>query len=225
MFRKFPLLLLLLEITLLQAQTPAPARFTSVFENSHVAVYSLDLAPRTRAAVFQGTHDVIWLELNDASVTFAGRDHSSTADLSTGDVRFFPEFQLASMANAATANAKGVLIEIKSRGGTLNCGCSAAVERSVCGCGGGHLPELWALGLGGITLGGTTLRAGQSFLGSSVRDDMLLVAVTALDLKDEAASDASEIRLAAGEARWLPAAAHQFRNLGAQPARFVTVEF
>ena len=224
MFRKFPLLLILIAL-LLQAQTPATARFSSVFENPQVAVYSLELAPHTRAAAFQGTHDVIWVALNDGSVTFAGRERSNTVDLNSGDVRFFPGFQLASLANGGTANAKGVLVEIKSRGGVPNCGCNAEVERSICGCGGGHLPALWALGFGSITLGGTTLKAGQSFLGSSFRDDMLLVAVTDVVLKDDAASESTEIRLASGEARWLPAAAHQFRNLGTQPARFVTVEF
>ena len=225
MFRKFPLLLLLLALALVQAQTPTTARFASVFDNPQVAVYSLDLQPRARAAAFQGTHDVLWVALNDASVTFVRRDQSNAADLNTGDVRFFPEFQLASVTNGGTASAKGVLIEIKARGGVPSCGCSAAVERSVCGCGGGHLPPLWALGFGSITLGGTTLRAGQSFLGSSFRDDMLLVAVTDVELKDDAASEASEIRLAPGEVRWLPAAAHQFRNVATQPARFVTVEF
>jgi hypothetical protein len=224
MLRKFPAGLLLSAIALV-AQLPNEARFTPVFENSQVAVYSLELPARHRASAFQGTHDVIWLALNDATVSFAGRDRSSAAELKTGDVRFFPEFQLASVSNTGGVAAKGVLIEIKARGDMPACGCSAAVERSVCGCGGGHLPALWALGFGKITLGGTTLRAGQSFLGSSYRDDMLLVAVTDLDLKDDAASQAAEIRLAAGEAKWIPAGAHQFRNVASEGARFVTVEF
>jgi hypothetical protein len=226
MLRKFPLGLLLGAIAL-AAQLPNEARFTPVFENSQVAVYSLELPARNRATAFQGTHDVIWLALNDATVSFAGRDRSSAADLKTGDVRFFPEFQLASLANGGAIAAKGVLIEIKARGEMPACGCVAAVERSVCGCGGGggHLPALWALGFGKITLGGTTLRAGQSFLGSSYRDDMLLVAVTDLDLKDDVAPQAPGIRLSAGEARWIPAGPHQFRNVASEGARFVTVEF
>jgi hypothetical protein len=225
MFRKFSLGLLLGALAL-SAQTPNEGRFTLVLENSQVAVYSLELPARNRVAAFQGTHDVVWLALNDANVSFAGRDRSTAVDLKTGDARFFPEFQLASVSNGGGVTAKGVLIEIKARGEMPACGCSAAIERSVCGCAGGaHLPALWALGFGKITLGGTTLRAGQAFLGSSYRDDMLLVAVTDLDLKDDAAPQATEIRLAAGEARWLPAAAHQFRNLAGEGARFVTVEF
>jgi hypothetical protein len=226
MSRKFPLVLLLLAISWLPAQTPTSARFASVFENPRVAVYSLELPPRFRAAVFQGTHDVFWVSLSEAPVTFAGHDRIETVDMVPGDVRFFPEFQLASVANGGGAPAKGILIELKARGGIPACGCIAAVERSVCGCAGGtHLPALWALGFGGVTLGGTTLTAGQAFLGSSYRDDMLLVAINTIDLKDDAASESTAIHLAAGEARWLPAAAHQFRNLAAHPARFMTIEF
>lgn len=226
MSRKLPLGLLLLGAVVLPAQTATEARFASVLDNPQVAVYSLELPARARAAAFQGTHDVIWLALNDATVIFGGHDRSDTVDLKTGDVRFFPEFRLASVSNGAGASARGVLIEIKPRGDMTACGCSGAVERSVCGCAGsGHLPALWALGFGKITLGGTTLRAGEAFLGPSYRDDMLLVAVSDLDLKDDAAPQPAEIRLAAGEARWLPAAAHQFRNVASAGARFVTVEF
>jgi hypothetical protein len=225
MFRKFSLGLLLGAIALV-AQAPNESRFTLVLENPQVAVYSLELPARNRAAVFQGTHDVVWLALNDAALSFSAHDRSTAVDFKTGDVRFFPEFQLASVTNGGGVTAKGVLIEIKSRGEMPACGCSAAVERSVCGCGGGgHLPALWALGFGKITLGGTTLRAGQSFVGSSYRDDMLLVAVTDLDLKDDAAPQSVAIRLAAGEAKWIPAGAHQFRNVASEGARFVTVEF
>lgn len=210
----------------LRGQTPSEARFVSVFENSQVAVYSLELPARARATVFQGTHDVLWLAMNDAALTFAAHGRSENADLRIGDVRFFPEFRLASVSNAAGAPARGVLIEIKARGQMPTCGCGSDVERAVCGCAGGnHLPALWALGFGGVTLGGTTLGAGQAFLGSSYRDDMLLVAVSDLVLKDDAAAAPAEIRLAAGETRWLPAAAHQFRNIGEASARFVTVEF
>lgn len=226
MSRKFPLALAVLGALVLSAQTSTEARFSPVFENTQAAVYSLELPPRARAAAFQGTHDVLWLALNDSTIAFARRDRSDSIDLKTGDVRFFPEFRLASLSNGGAAGARGVLIEIKARGEMPVCGCSGDVERAICGCGAAaHLPPLWALGFGKITLGGTTLRAGQSFLGASYRDDMLLVAVTDVDLKDDAASPADEIRLSAGQARWFPAAAHQFRNLGSEPARFVTVEF
>ena len=208
------------------AQTPREARFTPVFENAQVAVYSLELPARARATVFQGTHDVMWIALNDSSVRFARHERSDVAELKTGDVRFFPEFQLTAMTIEHGDLAKGILVEVKTRGGMNACGCSAAVERSVCGCNDpGHLPPLWALGFAKITLGGTTLRGGQSFLGSSYRDDMLMIAVSDVALKDDAATQSTEIRLTAGEARWIPAGAHQFRNLSDNAARFVTVEF
>ena len=225
MCRKFWLGLLLGAIAL-WAQPAPEARFTSVLDNPQAAVYSLELPARSRAVVFQGTHDVIWLALNDATIAFSGHDRSTSAELKRGDVRFFSAFQLASLSNAGAVTAKGVLVELKVRGDMPACGCGAAIERSVCGCAGGaHLPALWALGFGKITLGGTTLDARESFLGSSYRDDMLLVAVTDVDLKDDAAAQPAEIRLASGEALWVPAGSHQFRNLASGKARFVTVEF
>ena len=226
MFRKFALAFVLLCAGTASAQAPADARFASVFENPQVAVYSIELPPRSRATVFQGTHDVIWVSLGGGSLTFVRRDRSDAVDFKSGDVRFFREFALKSVSNEGTVAARGILIEIKARGEMPACGCSTPIERSVCGCGeGGHLPELWALGFGKITLGGTTLHAGQAFLGSSYRDDMLMVAVSDLDLKDDAAAQPSEIKLAAGETHWFAAGAHQFRNLAADSARFVTVEF
>lgn len=225
MSRKLSLGLLLGTIAL-WAQPATEARFTSVLDNPQAAVYSLDMPPRSRAVVFQGTHDVIWLALNDAAVTFSGHDRSTTAELKSGDVRFFSAFQLASVSNGGAAAAKGVLVELKARGDMPACGCGSAIERSVCGCSGGaHLPALWAFGFGKITLGGTTLNGRESFLGSSYRDDMLLLAVTDVDLKDDASAQPAEIRLAPGEARWVPAGSHQFRNLTSDGARFVTVEF
>ena len=226
MFRTPALALVLLCAVIACAQTPPESRFASVFENPQVAVYSIELAPRSHATVFQGTHDVIWLSLHDGPLTFARRDRSQPVDLKSGDVRFFREFELKTVSNERSMPVRGILIEIKQRGAMPSCGCSTPSERAVCGCGeGGHVPELWALGFGKITLGGTTLHGGQAFLGSSFRDDMLMVAVSDLALKDDAAAQPTEVKLAAGEAHWFAAGAHQFRNLATDSARFITVEF
>jgi len=207
-------------------QIAPESHFASVFENPQVTVYSIELAPRSRATVFQGTHDVIWVALGDSSLTFARRDRNDTVDLRPGDVRIFREFDLKTVSNERAAAARGILIQIRARGEMPNCGCSTPVERSVCGCGESvHLPPLWALSFGRITFGGTTLQGGQAFLGSSYRDDMLMVAVSDVDLKDDAAAQPSEIKLAAGETHWFAAGAHQFRNLANGAARFITVEF
>jgi hypothetical protein len=60
---------------------------------------------------------------------------------------------------------------------------------------------------------------------------MLLVAVTDLDLQDEAKgaveaeSYSPAIRLKAGDAAWVAGGHHQFKNVGSTQARFVTLEF
>jgi hypothetical protein len=210
-------------------QARRDVRFENVFENPQVAVFTLELPEHGRAAVYQGTHDVIWLALNDAGVNFVRRDRSVPAVLAAGDVRFFPAFQLTAVSNDKGATARGVLIELKTRGlVSSGCDCGTVTERTVCGCAGAsHLPDLWALALGQVTLGGTTLKAGDGFQGSSFREAMLLVAISDLNLRDAAAAEGNDagIRLAPGQAQWIPAGAHQLRNLGTATAKFLTVEF
>ena len=213
-----------------RAQAATEARFASLFENQDVAAFSLELPARSRATVYQGTHDVIWLALNDGTVNFVRRGKSAGEALATGDVRFFPAFQLSVVSNDQARPARGVLIQLKARGlANGGCGCGAATESAICGCpNAAHLPELWALALGQITLGGTTLRASEGFRGSNHRDNMLMVAITDLELRDDVAAVESPdgaFSLAAGQARWIPAGAHQFRNTGGSTARFLTIEF
>jgi hypothetical protein len=212
------------------AQTLTEVRFTSVFENQDVAAFSLELPARSRATVYQGTHDVIWLALKDGTVNFVRRGKSGGEALATGDVRFFPAFQLTVVSNEGAIPSRGVLIELKTRGlASGGCGCGGDAERAICGCASaGHLPDLWALALGQVTLGGTTLRAAEGFQGSNYRDNMLMIAVTGLELQDDAAAAQSPdraFRLGAGQARWIPAGAHQFRNTGSATVRFLTIEF
>jgi len=213
--------------TLAQAQS-APARYDVILENEKIAAFRLDLAAHQRAPVYQNTHEVLWVALQGGNVTVTRQDNSEQRlALSAGDVRFYPSFQTKAIMNEGATEFHGVLIQIKPRGLTWNpCECLGKAEQSVCGCNtADRLPSLWAVGLGGVTVGGTTLAPGQAFLGAGVRGDTLLLALTPVQLVDLAAPGREKIRLQPGEAQWVPRGSHKFQNVGDAPARYVTVEF
>jgi hypothetical protein len=221
---------------LILAITPAaPAqspRFEPVLENRQVSVFSLDLAPGRRAAVFQNTHDIFWIALSPGRVTMSDRDGNKTAvTFRPGDARFFPSFRTSSITNDAGEPFHAVLVQIKPRGLAPNCDCDGGAERAVCGCPrAAPLPAMWAVGIGSIVVGGTTLASRQAFDSAGERGDTLLIALSPLTLADDAGTTfpsaaRTTIHLRPGEARWLPAGLHKLRNTGSTPARYVTLEF
>jgi len=209
-------------------QTLSESRYRLLFDNDYVSAFALELPPRSKAQVYQNTHDVLWVSVADAEIQAVGDEGSSIRlDLRPGDARFFRSFHLNSLVNNAGAATRGVLVELKKRSLTSGaCGCGEKVENSVCGCRGqGHLPAYWALGVGTVVIGGTTLEAGQSYLRAARRDDTLLVAVTGLQLRDEALEGSSEIKIGEGDVFWVAEGVHKFRNTGEKAARFVSIEF
>ena len=210
---------------------PSEVRFEPRFENEHASVTTLDLPPGSFARAFQNTtHDILWIALSDGDASFVRGTHDKMpAMFRAGDTRLFHSYEIASVANAGASPLRSAVVQLKQHGLTSGgCGCSGESERAVCGCpGAAHLPLLWALAAGQITLAGTRLDPGQAFARAIRREDMLLVAITAADLRDEAADnpDAATLHLASGDAAWIKAGRHQFRNTGGAAARFVTIEF
>lgn len=234
MIRKIAILVLICNAFCAVAQVSVDGKYESKLENDVVAVYQLNLEPHASAAVFQSARDTFWLSLNNAKVRFALASSGSTdIEFQSGDTRFFPSFETKLVTNSGNSEFRGVLIALKARGLTTNaCECTGTTGKTVCGCkGASHLESLWALSLGDVTLAGTALAAGEAFRSAALRDDMLLVAVTDLDLQDEAKGAAETesyspaIRLKAGDAAWVAGGHHQFKNVGSAQARFVTLEF
>jgi hypothetical protein len=86
------------------------------------------------------------------------------------------------------------------------------------------------LNLGEVTLAGTTLAADEGFRSAAPRDDMLLVAITDLELRDEIgiAGEIGEqptLRLQSGQSVWIKAGRHQWKNTGSKAGKFVSFEF
>ncbi len=203
------------------------ARYKPVFENAAVKVDSLELPPHFHAPVYQNIHDVVWIALDSATLTFVNEENRSKADLAAGDVRFFPSFHTRSVWNDNAETAHALVIEITGRGLTkAGCGCLSNVEKRVCGCGiTKPLPDFWALVLGDITLGGAVLEPGEAVRDRTVRGDTLLVAITELKLTDQIDGRETGIDLKPGEVGWFKKGRHVIMNSGEKRGKFVTVEF
>jgi hypothetical protein len=226
------------------AAAPADGRYHSLVENGRLRAFALNLPPHAAAAFPQAGHDAIFVAIDGGRWEFApettnepqdfkeqdSKDHGSKdqalppVELRAGEARFFAHHQLYRVRNAGDEARLAVLIELEQPAlGLAGCACDDAIAAALCGCAAArHLPELWAANLGNVTLAGATLGPGEGFPRTAARSDSLLIAVTPLALQDVAQGQA--ISLAAGQARWLPAGRHQFRNSGPQPARLVTLE-
>lgn len=214
------------------SQSDESGRYRTKFENDLVAVYQLNLPPHASASTFQSAHDTFWLSLTDSSVTFARPQSKFDLRWQVGDTRFFQSFETNVVTNAGSTDFRGIMVALKQRALVSNgCECSGSTAKSICGCKGAtHLDSLWALSLGEVTLAGTLLDAGESFQAAAMRDDMLLVAVTDVSLADLALQhsgvvETSVLHLKSGDATWVNAGRHQFKNVGSEKARFVTFEF
>jgi hypothetical protein len=219
-------LALLLALLLPLAQAQREERFEPSFDHPRVGVNTVALPPGSRVRVVQNTHDIVWIALSDGAVRFAGPGLNSVATMRAGDARLFRSFQVQTAVNTGAAPVRAAVIELKDRGLTTGgCGCSGTSERALCGCTAAPaLPDVWAVGVGQITVASTTLAPGSGYAWGVRRNDLLLVAIGDVTLHDDERDD-GEVKLAPGQAAWFPAARHRFRNEGAAPARFVAVEF
>ena len=211
------------------AQTAPEARFQPVFENDTVNVDSIEMPPRSRAPLFQNTHDVVWIALDGARLGFtADSGKAKEVSMRAGDVRLLRSFEVRTVHNLGESPARAVVVQIQKRALTSpGCFCTSAVEKALCGCSGaGALPDLWAVGVGSVMFSGATMSPGQGYRHGMRRNDMLLVAISAAQLQDAAAeTGVQSIVLKAGEVRWIPAGTHQLLNTGEAPAKLVTIEF
>jgi hypothetical protein len=224
------LLLAVLALAMPAPGQTATARYEPLLDNAYVDVSGLDLPPRRQASLYQNTHEVFWIALDDGSLTFVATDGTKTRlPLNLGDTRFFRSYQVRSVLNESAANVRAVVVEIKARGlASGACFCTDKVEIAICGCGTpSHLPEMWATGMGKIMVGGTTLAPEQSYERAAQRGETLLVALTPVQLLDEAADagQPARIELTPGQVTWVKAGWHKFKNVGTAAARFVSFEF
>lgn len=207
---------------------PSLGKFNLLLANRIVEVFALELPPASHVRLAQNMYDVVVIALEDSKLTVVpAQGEVEQALLSSGEVRVLRRFRARELANDTGVKARYILVALKSHGVEAGeCGCSGDVEKRICGCSAEHLPQLWALSIGGCTLAGTALPPGQGFVGATYRDDSLLVAVTQAQLQDEhAGGTGALLTLAPGQVEWLGRGQRQFKNVGGHTARFITIEF
>lgn len=206
----------------------ALGKFDLLLANHTVEVFALDLPPATHIRLRQNMYDVVVIALEDSTLSVLPAEGASKdVQLNGGEVRVLRSFSVQELANNSVAKSRFIVVALKSHGVEAGeCGCSGEVEKSICGCSSRHLPQLWALSIGGATLAGSSLQPGEGFVGASYRDDSLLVSLTRVQLRDEHSSGAdSLLALEPGEVKWLSRGQRQFKNIGPNTARFITIEF
>lgn len=215
-------------LVLFPSREPALGKLDLLLANHIVEVFSLDLPAASHVRLRQNMYDVVVIALEPSTLTVAPvNGPRQELRLNSGDVRVLRSFSVQELGNNGGVQSRFVVVALKSHGVTPGeCGCSGEVERSICGCSSRHLPQLWALSIGGATLAGSLLQPGQGFVGASYREDSLLVSLTQVQLQDERASGSeSLLSLEPGEVKWLARGQRQFKNVGLHPARFITIEF
>lgn len=219
---------LCLALLLLPTREPALGKFDLLLSNRMVEVFALDLPAATHVRLRQNMYDVVVIALQDSTLTLVPTNGTAEQiELNSGDVRVLRSFSVQELANNSGAKSRYMLVALKSHGvGPGECGCSGEVEKSVCGCSSRHLPQLWALSVGGATLAGVSLPPERGFEGASYREDSLLVSLTRVQLQDERTNESdSLLSLEPGEVKWLSRGQRQFKNVGSNTARFITIEF
>jgi hypothetical protein len=218
----------MLSLLFVPARELAIGKFDLLLANHIVEVSALDLPPATHVRLRQNMYDVVVIALEDSTLTLSPAEGiRKDVQLTSGEVRVLRSFSVRELANNSAAKARFVVVALKSHGVEPGeCGCSGEVERSICGCSERHLPPLWALSIGGATLAGSSLPPGEGFIGANYRDDSLLVSLTRVLLQDQQASGPDAVlTLEPGEVKWLNRGQRQFKNVGPNTARFVTIEF
>jgi len=220
--------LCLLVLLFVPLREPVLGKFDLLLANRIVEVFALELPPASHVRLRQNMYDVVVIALEDSALTIVpARGAGEDVQLNSGEVRVLRSFSVQELANNSGVKSRFILVALKSHGvESGECGCSGEVERSICGCSSRHLPQLWALSIGGSTLAGVSLAPNEKFAGANYRDDSLLVAVTNIQLQDELASG-SEARLSLppGAVKWLSQGRRQFKNTASHTARFITIEF
>lgn len=214
------------------AQGASSAHYESILQNARVQVFRLTLPPGARSPVYLANHDQVWIALTDSELELrSGAHHSERVGFRLGDTRFIRRGSVSALTQNSARDAELIVAVINERDHeSAACDCTGNIAQMVCGCGRtGELPPLWAVAVGNMTLAGITLNAGQTYPEPVDRNDMLLVAITPLSLRDlrdnSGARNVKEWKLNSGEAAWIPAGRHRFANAADAPGRFVTLEF
>ncbi|MGC2325200.1 MAG: hypothetical protein WA604_00685 [Candidatus Sulfotelmatobacter sp.] len=230
--------LLLLAAALLPAQAAAPeVEITAephhrlVLENASIRVFNVDLPPHTESLMHWHRHDYVYVMLGPTEVVNAveGKD-PVTVKLVEGETRFTPGPFAHIARNISDQPFRNLTIEILDDARLRQSTAKWDEDRGLDILAGGTKQILFVKN--GIRATEFELQPGGVVPMHHHAGPHLLVAVSDLDLREHTRSDAeaqSKRSLRSeksGDVKWFPSGySHSITNVGAHPAKFVTLEF
>ncbi len=212
--------------TAAEVETTAEPSHHLVLENEYVRVFKVEVAPHASTLVHRHRHDYIYVMLGDAHLSneVAGRPPAEIK-LANGEARFTAGDFAHSVKNLSEQPFRNVTVELL-QDETMR-----------------QAPSRWAVDSGGKAFSGGSskilfvkdgVRVSEDYLGPGTGvpshhhdGPHLLVAISDLELRSDIEGKAPVFgKFKAGEVKWLPGGyTHTLTNVGASPARFVTLEF
>lgn len=231
MKRLLSLVLLLLPLLAVYASTPE-VEITSepshhlALENQFVRVFKVEVAPHAATLMHRHRHDYLFVTLGDSRVSneVEGKPLVELT-LADGETRFAAGNFAHIARNLADSPFRNVTIEIlqdEKLRGAVSTWKEEGGEKTFAG---GRKKILFVKD--GVRVSEVNLDAGAIVPSHHHDGPHLLVAVSDLDLRDDAAGKAPvSLKFKAGDIDWLPGGyTHTLTNAGHHAARFVTVEF
>ena len=219
-------------LPLLAAQTMKEVEITSepshhlALENSYVRVFKVEVAPHAATLLHRHRHDYVFVSLGLGHISneVEGKPPVEIR-LADGEVRF-TDGNFAHVArNLADQPFRNVAIELLQDGKLRQTSSRWPMEGGDKTFPGGHSKVLFVRD--GVRVSEAELDAGTTVPSHRHDGPHLLVAVSDLDLRSDVEGKEPESwKLHSGDAIWLrDGYTHLLTNVGAQAARFVTVEF
>jgi quercetin dioxygenase-like cupin family protein len=231
--RRMKLCLLLLAATLFSAQAAAPeVEITAephhhlVLENAFIRVFNVDVPPHAESLMHWHRHDYIYVMLGPTEVVNAvqGKD-PVTVKLVEGETHFSPGPFAHIARNISDQPFRNLTIEILDDAKLRQSTAKWDEDRGLDILEGGTKQVLFVKD--GIRATEFELQPGGVVPMHQHTGPHLLIAVSDLEIRSDVEGQGPMPgHFKSGDAKWLPGGySHSITNVGAHPAKFVTLEF
>jgi quercetin dioxygenase-like cupin family protein len=212
--------------TATEVETTAEPSHHLVLENEYIRAFKVEVAPHASTLVHRHRHDYIYVMLGDAHLSneVAGKPPVDIK-LADGEARFTAGDFAHSVKNLSEQPFRNVTIELlqdEKMRQALSRWPEDIGEKTFAG---GSSKILFVKD--GVRVSEVNLGPGGVVPSHHHDGPHLLVAISDLDLRSDIEGKPPVLgKFKAGEVKWLPGGhTHTLTNVGASPARFVTLEF
>jgi quercetin dioxygenase-like cupin family protein len=224
---------ILICLALLAAQAVAPeveitneSHHHLTLENKSVRVFNVDVAPHSETLMHWHRHDYIYVTLGPTEIVNAVKDKPPvTVKLQDGETRFSPATFAHIARNLTDQPFRNVTIEILEDESLRNSTAHWDEDRGLVVLPNGTKQILFVKD--GIRVSEFELQPAGVVPLHHHTGPYLLVAVSDLDLRSYVEGQGPMVgHFKSGDSKWLPGNySHTVTNIGANPAKFVTLEF